>query len=117
MAPQSNSLQTTDSTVPANVVIQPISGLSLQPTGTSSANMTIGPLSEQDSVLSTNSNGAQDLSQVITSQGMVSTSNGQHEITLTINNSSLSQVLAHAAGSTTTNPSGSPQEITLTISG
>uniref|UniRef100_A0A674INW4 Zinc finger protein 236 n=1 Tax=Terrapene triunguis TaxID=2587831 RepID=A0A674INW4_9SAUR len=116
MASQNNSLQTTDSTVPANVVIQPISGLSLQPTVTSSANMTIGPLSEQDSVLTTNSNGAQDLSQVMTSQGMVSTSNGQHEITLTINNSSLSQVLAHAAGSTTTNSSGSPQEITLTIS-
>ncbi|EMP40637.1 hypothetical protein UY3_02112 [Chelonia mydas] len=55
MAPQNNSLQTTDSTVPANVVIQPISGLSLQPTVTSSANMTIGPLSEQDSVLTTNS--------------------------------------------------------------
>lgn len=53
----------------------------------------------------------------MTSQGMVSSSNGQHEITLTINNSSLSQVLAHATGSTTTNSSGSPQEITLTISG
>lgn len=53
----------------------------------------------------------------MTSQGMVSSSNGQHEITLTINNSSLSQVLAHATGSTTTSSSGSPQEITLTISG
>lgn len=61
--------------------------------------------------------GAQDISQVMTSQGMVSSSNGQHEITLTINNSSLSQVLAHASGSTTTTSSGSPQEITLTISG
>lgn len=61
--------------------------------------------------------GAQDISQVMTSQGMVSSSNGQHEITLTINNSSLSQVLAHASGSTTANSSGSPQEITLTISG
>uniref|UniRef100_A0A8C8REQ8 Zinc finger protein 236 n=1 Tax=Pelusios castaneus TaxID=367368 RepID=A0A8C8REQ8_9SAUR len=116
MAPQNNSLQTTDSTTPANMVIQPISGLTLQPTVNSSASMTIGPLSEQDSVLTTNSSGAQDLSQVMTSQGMVSSSNGQHEITLTINNSSLSQVLAHAAGSTTTNSSGSPQEITLTIS-
>lgn len=61
--------------------------------------------------------GTQDISQVMTSQGMVSSSNGQHEIMLTINNSSLSQVLAHASGSTATSSSGSPQEITLTISG
>lgn len=50
------------------------------------------------------------------SQGLVSTSSGPHEITLTINNSSLSQVLAQAAGPTTSS-SGPPQEITLTISG
>ncbi|XP_074058924.1 zinc finger protein 236-like isoform X2 [Macrotis lagotis] len=117
LATQNNSLQTSDGTVPANVVIQPISSLSLQPTVTSSANMTIGSLSEQDSMLSSSNNGTQDLSQVMTSQGLVSTSNGQHEITLTINNSSLSQVLAHAAGSTATTSSGSSQEITLTISG
>lgn len=61
--------------------------------------------------------GAQDITQVMTSQGMVSSTNGQHEIMLTINNSSLSQVLAHASGSTTATSSGSPQEITLTISG
>ncbi|KAH0500503.1 Zinc finger protein 236 [Microtus ochrogaster] len=113
---QNNSLQTSDSTVPASVVIQPISGLSLQPTVTS-ANLTIGPLSEQDSVLTTSSSaGTQDLTQVMTSQGLVSTSTGPHEITLTINNSSLSQVLAQAAGPTATSSSGSPQEITLTIS-
>nr|XP_026269921.1 zinc finger protein 236 isoform X2 [Urocitellus parryii] len=53
-APQNSSLQTPDSTVPASVVIQPISGLSLQPTVTS-ANLTISPLSEQDSVLTTSS--------------------------------------------------------------
>ncbi|XP_069709391.1 zinc finger protein 236 isoform X4 [Phaenicophaeus curvirostris] len=117
MAPQNPSLQAAENAVPANVVIQPISGLSLQPSVTSSANVTIGSLSEQESVLTTNANGAQDISQVMTSQGMVSSSNGQHEITLTINNSSLSQVLAHASGSTTTSSSGSPQEITLTISG
>uniref|UniRef100_A0A8C2T6B0 Zinc finger protein 236 n=1 Tax=Coturnix japonica TaxID=93934 RepID=A0A8C2T6B0_COTJA len=117
MAPQNPSLQTTENTVPANVVIQPISGLSLQPTVTSSASMTIGSLSEQESVLTTSASGTQDISQVMTSQGMVSSSNGQHEITLTINNSSLSQVLAHATGSTTASSSGSPQEITLTISG
>ncbi|XP_064006194.1 zinc finger protein 236 isoform X3 [Pogoniulus pusillus] len=117
MAPQNPPLQATENAVPANVVIQPISGLSLQPTVTSSANMTIGSLSEQDSVLTTSASGAQDISQVMTSQGMVSSSNGQHEIMLTINNSSLSQVLAHASGSTTASSSGSPQEITLTISG
>ncbi|XP_059751593.1 zinc finger protein 236 isoform X2 [Balaenoptera ricei] len=116
LAPQHSSLQTPDSTVPASVVLQPISGLSLQPTVTS-ANLTIGPLSEQDSVLTTSSSGTQDLSQVMTSQGLVSTSSGPHEITLTINNSSLSQVLAQAAGPTAASSSGSPQEITLTISG
>lgn len=113
-APQ-NAGQTADSSVPASVVIQPISGLSLQPTVTS-ANLTIGPLSEQDSVLTTSSSGTQDLTQVMTSQGLVSTSTGPHEITLTINNSSLSQVLAQAAGPTAASSSGSPQEITLTIS-
>ncbi|XP_057554904.1 zinc finger protein 236 isoform X2 [Hippopotamus amphibius kiboko] len=116
LAPQNSSLQTADSTVPASVLIQPISGLSLQPTVTS-ANLTIGPLSEQDSVLTTSSGGTQDLSQVMTSQGLVSTSSGPHEITLTINNSSLSQVLAQAAGPAAASSSGSPQEITLTISG
>ncbi|XP_032943674.1 zinc finger protein 236 [Rhinolophus ferrumequinum] len=115
LAPQSSSLQTSDSTGPASVVLQPISGLSLQPTA-ASANLTIGPLSEQDSVLTTSSGGTQDLSQVMTSQGLVSTSGGPHEITLTINNSSLSQVLAQAAGPAVSS-SGSPQEITLTISG
>ena len=56
LASQNSSLQTPDSAVPASVVIQPISGLSLQPTVTS-ANLTIGPLSEQDSVLTTSSSG------------------------------------------------------------
>ncbi|EFB29387.1 hypothetical protein PANDA_015380, partial [Ailuropoda melanoleuca] len=115
LASQNNSLQTQDSTVPASVVIQPIPGLSLQPTVTS-ASLTIGPLSEQDPVMTTSSSGTQDLSQVMTSQGLVSTSSGPHEITLTINNSSLSQVLAQAAGPTAASSSGSPQEITLTIS-
>ncbi|KAM4688132.1 zinc finger protein 236 isoform 4-T4 [Discoglossus pictus] len=113
----SSSLQSSDNTVPANVVLQPITSLSLQPATTSSSNMTIGSLPEQDSVLTPSSTTGQDLSQVMTSQGLVSSSNGQHEITLTINNSSLSQVLAHATGTTPTTSSGSPQEITLTISG
>nr|XP_056710929.1 zinc finger protein 236 [Euleptes europaea] len=116
LATQNTSLQAADSSVPTNVVIQPLSSLSLQPTVTSSATMTIGSISEQESMLTASTAGSQDLAQVMTSQGMVSTSNGQHEITLTINNSSLSHVLAHASSSTTTNSSGSPQEITLTIS-
>ncbi|XP_030067684.1 zinc finger protein 236 [Microcaecilia unicolor] len=114
---QSSSLPTTENNMPANVVIQPVTGLSLQPTVTSAANMTIGSLTEQDSVLTSNNTGTQDLSQVMTSQGLVQPSNNQHEITLTINNSSLSHVLAQAAGSNTPTSSGSPQEITLTISG
>lgn len=110
------SSSSSDSTGQASVLIQPISGLSLQPTVTA-ANLTIGPLSEQDSVLTASSSGTQDLSQVMTSQGLVSTtSGGPHEITLTINNSSLSQVLAQAAGPTASSSTGSPQEITLTIS-
>lgn len=56
LAPQGSSLQTPDGTVPASVVIQPISGLSLQPTA-ASANLTIGPLSEQEPVLTTSSGG------------------------------------------------------------
>ncbi|XP_063779404.1 zinc finger protein 236 isoform X3 [Pseudophryne corroboree] len=111
-----NSLQTSENPVPANVVLQPIASLSLQPATTSSSNLSITPISEQESVLTSSSATGQELSQVMTSQGLVSTSNGQHEITLTINNSSLSQVLAHAAGTTPTS-SVSPQEITLTISG
>uniref|UniRef100_A0A670XPY7 Zinc finger protein 236 n=1 Tax=Pseudonaja textilis TaxID=8673 RepID=A0A670XPY7_PSETE len=114
LASQNSSLQTAESTVSAaNVVIQPLSSLSLQPNVTSSANMA---LAEQESVLATTTSGSQDLSQVMTSQGMVSTANGQHEITLTINSSALSHVLTHASSSTTTNSSGTPQEITLTIS-
>ncbi|XP_077126187.1 zinc finger protein 236 isoform X3 [Ranitomeya variabilis] len=112
-----SSLQSGDHAVPANVVLQPIASLSLQPATTSSSSLTIAPITEQESVLSTTSATGQDLSQVMTSQGLVSSSNGQHEITLTINNTSLSQVLAHATGTTPTTSSGSPQEITLTISG
>lgn len=53
------------------------------------------------------------------SSGLVAGGNGGQEITLTINNSSLTQALAQvqasAAGSGTAG--GNPQEITLTISG
>nr|XP_058133894.1 zinc finger protein 236 isoform X2 [Dasypus novemcinctus] len=119
LTPQNNSLQAPDGAVPASVVIQPISSLSLQPAA-APANLTLGPLSEQDSVLTTSGGGcagSQDLSPVMATQGLVSTSSGPHEITLTINSSGLSQVLAQAAGSTATPSSGPPQEITLTISG
>lgn len=53
--------------------------------------------------------------------GLVSAGSNGQEITLTINNSSLTQALAQvqaqasASGSSTT--AGNPQEITLTISG
>ncbi|XP_053324282.1 zinc finger protein 236 [Spea bombifrons] len=116
-AQTAGSLQTSDGPVAANVVIQPIASLSLQPTTTSTSNLTIGSMAEQDGVLTSTTTSGQELSQVMTSQGLVSTSNGQHEITLTINNSSLSHVLAHATGTTPTSATGSPQEITLTISG
>lgn len=56
LAPQSSPLHTPDTAVPASVVIQPIAGLSLQPTATP-ANLTIGPLSEQDSVLAAGGSG------------------------------------------------------------
>lgn len=56
LAPQGTSLQAPDGTVPASVVIQPISGLSLQPTA-AAANLTISPLSEQESVLTASSGG------------------------------------------------------------
>lgn len=67
------------------------------------------------------STGSQDLSHVISSSGLVSGGPGGQEITLTINNSSLSQALAqvhaHASASSSSNAAGNPQEITLTISG
>lgn len=64
--------------------------------------------------------GAQDLGHVIGSSALVAGGSSGQEITLTINNSSLSQALAQvqaqasAAGSST---AANPQEITLTISG
>ncbi|ETE72079.1 Zinc finger protein, partial [Ophiophagus hannah] len=67
LASQNSSLQTAESTVSAaNVVIQPLSSLSLQPNVTSSANMTMGPMAEQESVLATTTSG-QDLIQHISS--------------------------------------------------
>ncbi|XP_061116663.1 zinc finger protein 236-like isoform X1 [Conger conger] len=102
-----------DSTMPANVVIHPLSSLSLQPSLTS-AGVGITGLAERDS------SGSQDLSHVMTSSGLVATGGNGQEITLTINNSSLSQALAQAQASTAAGSAPSvsnPQEITLTISG
>lgn len=64
---------------------------------------------------------SQDLNHVMSSGALMAGSTNSQEITLTINNSSLTQALAQvqaqasAAGSST--GAGNPQEITLTISG
>lgn len=59
--------------------------------------------------------GSQDLSHVMGSSGMIAGGTSGQEITLTINNSSLTQALASASCSSAA--TGNPQEITLTISG
>ncbi|XP_069476826.1 zinc finger protein 236 isoform X3 [Ambystoma mexicanum] len=114
---QTSALQIAESAMPANMVIQPLTGLSLHSAGGTSTNLIIRSLTDNSSMLTSNNTGSQDLSHVMTSQGLVSTSNGQHEITLTINNTTLSHVLAHPPGNHTTPSNGSSQEITLTISG
>ncbi|XP_048848469.1 zinc finger protein 236-like isoform X2 [Brienomyrus brachyistius] len=105
-----------DSAVPANVVIHPLTSLSLQPSA-AAGGMGMAGLAEQDAVLTATSSGSHDLSQVMTSSGLVAASGGGQEITLTINNSSLSQVLAQTSAAGPSQTSGDPQEITLTISG
>ncbi|XP_076837436.1 zinc finger protein 236 isoform X2 [Brachyhypopomus gauderio] len=96
---------TGDASVPANVVIQPISTLPLQ-NNSSSASVTIGNLTEQDNTGS-----------VVGSPGLVEGSVGGPEITLTISNSTLTQALSHTHTHTTAVPVSNSQEITLTISG
>jgi len=65
--------------------------------------------------------GSQGLSHVIGSSGLVTGGPSGQEITLTINNSSLTQALAqvqaHASAAGGNTAAGNPQEITLTISG
>ncbi|XP_041423708.1 zinc finger protein 236-like isoform X1 [Xenopus laevis] len=51
----SSSLQTSDNSMPANDVIQPIASLSLQPATSSPSSLTIRPMVEQESVLSPSS--------------------------------------------------------------
>lgn len=58
--------------------------------------------------------GSQDLSHVMGSSGLIAGATGGQEITLTINNSSLTQALASSCSGSV---AGNPQEITLTISG
>ncbi|KAK5862695.1 hypothetical protein PBY51_018064 [Eleginops maclovinus] len=106
----SQLMSTSDPSVSANVVLHPLTSLALQP-----STITQASLSEHDAT------GSHDLSHVIGSSGLVSGGNGGQEITLTINNSSLSQALAqvqaHASASSSHTAAGNPQEITLTISG
>ncbi|XP_074539867.1 zinc finger protein 236 isoform X1 [Halichoeres trimaculatus] len=105
----SQLMSTSDPSVSANVVIHPLTSLALQPSTITPAQVTMAGLSEQDAT------GSQDLSHVMGSSGLVAGSASGQEITLTINNSSLTQALASA--SCTNTAAGNPQEITLTISG
>ncbi|XP_054898100.1 zinc finger protein 236-like isoform X2 [Poeciliopsis prolifica] len=108
-------MSTSDPSVSANVVIHPLTSLSMQAPTISSSQVSIAGLPEQDVT------GPQDLNHVMSNAGLVAGTNSSQEITLTINNSSLTQALAQvqaqasAAGSSAA--PGNPQEITLTISG
>ncbi|CAG6015971.1 unnamed protein product [Menidia menidia] len=111
----SQLMSTTDTSVSANVVIHPLTSLALQPSTITPPQVSMAALTEQDPA------GSQDLNHVMGSSGLVSGGSSNQEITLTINNSSLTQALAQvqaqasSAGSSTA--AGNPQEITLTISG
>eukprot|EP00064_Thunnus_orientalis_P014040 superscaffoldBa00002383_g14081 len=113
LVPHSGSqlMSTADPSVSANVVIHPLTSLALQPSTITPAQVTMSGLSEQDTA------GSQDLSHVMGSSGLVAGGSGGQEITLTINNSSLTQALAQASASGSSTGAGNPQEITLTISG
>uniref|UniRef100_G3NPW0 Zinc finger protein 236 n=1 Tax=Gasterosteus aculeatus aculeatus TaxID=481459 RepID=G3NPW0_GASAC len=111
-------MSATDPSMSANVVIHPLTSLALQPSSITPTQVTMASLSEQDA---TGMCGSQDLSHVIGSSGLVAGGPSGQEITLTINNSSLSQALAQvhaqASASGSSAAAGNPQEITLTISG
>ncbi|KAM9851734.1 zinc finger protein 236 [Aulostomus maculatus] len=117
LVPHSGSqlMSTTDPSVSANVVIHPLTSLALQPSTVTPAQVTMAGLSEQDAA------GTQDLSHVMGSSGLVGGGSSGQEITLTINNSTLTQALAQvqaqASASGSSTAGGNPQEITLTISG
>ncbi|XP_059921116.1 zinc finger protein 236-like isoform X3 [Gadus macrocephalus] len=108
----------TDHGGPTNVVLHPLTSLALQPTTISQAQVTMAGLGDPDAP------GSQDLSHVIGASGLMgSVGGGGHEITLTINNSSLTQALAQAQAQAQAQHQGqavgpaNTQEITLTISG
>ncbi|XP_029591855.1 zinc finger protein 236 isoform X2 [Salmo trutta] len=103
----------------SNVVLHPLTSLALQPPAIGPGHITMGSLGEHDITGS-----HQDLSHVMSAPGLVSSgAHGAQEITLTINNSSLTQALAHAQAQANAAAGGNtaagnhPQEITLTISG
>uniref|UniRef100_A0AAY4EIS5 C2H2-type domain-containing protein n=1 Tax=Denticeps clupeoides TaxID=299321 RepID=A0AAY4EIS5_9TELE len=111
-------MATTDPSVATNVVIHPLTSLALQPP-VASGSVSIAGLTEQDpSAFNSSGASTQDLTHVINAPGLVSGRGSSQEITLTINNSSLTQALAQAhvtaAGASTT--ANNTQEITLTIS-
>ncbi|XP_051573971.1 zinc finger protein 236-like isoform X2 [Myxocyprinus asiaticus] len=105
-------LTSADAAVPANVVIHPLSGLSLQPTPAAANISNITNQHDNNTVLS----GSQVLPQVSSTAGLVSSSSSTPEITLTINNSSLTQALSQSSAAAHT-PATSAPEITLTIAG
>uniref|UniRef100_A0A1A8CG85 Zinc finger protein 236 n=1 Tax=Nothobranchius kadleci TaxID=1051664 RepID=A0A1A8CG85_NOTKA len=117
LVPHSGSqlMSSADPSVSANVVIHPLTSLALQPSSITSPQVSLTGLSEQDAAAS------QDLNHVMSSGGLVAGGSNSQEITLTINNSSLTQALAQAqaqaSGACSSTAAGNPQEITLTISG
>uniref|UniRef100_A0A3B5MFU7 Zinc finger protein 236 n=1 Tax=Xiphophorus couchianus TaxID=32473 RepID=A0A3B5MFU7_9TELE len=96
-------MSTSDPSVSANVVIHPLTSLSLQPPTISSPQVSMAGLPEQDVT------GPQDLNHVMSNAGLVAGANSSQEITLTINNSSLTQALAQVQAQASA--------ATLTISG
>ncbi|XP_031432812.2 LOW QUALITY PROTEIN: zinc finger protein 236 [Clupea harengus] len=108
-------MATGDPSVSGNVVLHPLTSLALQ--SPLPGNVTITGMSEQDA------SGSQELTHVMGAAGLVTGAGGGQEITLTINNSSLTQVLAQAQAQAQASAAGAAptanntQEITLTISG
>ncbi|XP_008322189.1 zinc finger protein 236 isoform X2 [Cynoglossus semilaevis] len=111
----SNSQLMSTTEASANVVIHPLTSLALQPPTITPAQVTMAGLTEQDAT------GSQDLTHVMSNSGLVAGGSSGQEITLTINNSSLTQALAQvqaqASVAGSSGVAGNHQEITLTISG
>ncbi|XP_028971587.2 zinc finger protein 236 isoform X1 [Esox lucius] len=124
--PGAHLMSTGDPSAPGpNLVLHPLTSLALQSSAVGTGNVAMGGLDNtgawwtQTGSPYRNPNAPEashhDLSQVLSSSGL----SGAQEITLTINNSSLTQALAQAQASASgTSGAGlHPQEITLTISG